>query len=740
MQPEQQLDPDEQEHLRREAETAREDFIRELDESVRHDGGELTEQERARALEMTEHEGIHDLDVIKERLFLESGDTAIDSGATNGAEPAAIPGWDDAYHGGTQTEGGVVPAVPGPEGAAGGGIGGTGGEGAREEAEYFQRRKSPTDLIAEREAEGQLGLLGTERISQGELAQRKANEPLRPSVEQKPADEGLFGTEKDQRELFQKAQGKVRIREGLKPVITLFEQRDASTAIHELGHVWLEEMMQHSELEQAPDILKTDAKTIKDWLGVETANDIKTSHHEKFARGFEQYMREGVAPSPGLANVFAKFRDWMLRIYQTLKGLGPEIPPQIRDVFDRMLALEPQRTVIAPERMVPPTLADIHEADAKTIEPQEAEAAGDRVLSEANRFLSDLPAEITNAHAATTAKIAEAAAAEPAAETPGVAGQPSAVEPSGGGPGTTAPGGAGSAEPGAELRGGGGPVRESAEPSGAGERPGSAGEPDAALGDKPLAPRPKLQFGAKESPFTDKAGNIRLENLTNVEEVRQAIRDAADENEDFIGDRRGIVTDGQVMDLAADLGLEGAERLVKERVIGQAFNAEQVVALRKLLIQSATELSAAMKKAAAGTDEDVIAYAVAKDRHQMIQATVAQATAEAGRALRAFRNIAGETTAEAAQADMFVRQATGKTLFQLRQEAKLGSSLDTPQKISKFMQDASKRSFGRMLLGILDQWADLRTIHPYDLHDRQRNSGVAESRARRPPPRLVLAR
>ena len=140
MQPEQQLDPDEQEHLRREAETAREDFIRELDESVRHDGGELTEQERARALEMTEHEGIHDLDVIKERLFLESGDTAIDSGATNGAEPAAIPGWDDAYHGGTQTEGGVVPAVPGPEGAAGGGIGGIGGEGAREEAEYFQRR------------------------------------------------------------------------------------------------------------------------------------------------------------------------------------------------------------------------------------------------------------------------------------------------------------------------------------------------------------------------------------------------------------------------------------------------------------------------------------------------------------------------------------------------------------------------------------------------------------------------
>jgi hypothetical protein len=34
---------------------------------------------------------------------------------------------------------------------------------------------------------------GAERISDAEVAKRRAGEPLRPRVGQKPADEGLFG-------------------------------------------------------------------------------------------------------------------------------------------------------------------------------------------------------------------------------------------------------------------------------------------------------------------------------------------------------------------------------------------------------------------------------------------------------------------------------------------------------------------------------------------------------------------
>jgi hypothetical protein len=73
--------------------------------------------------------------------------------------------------------------------------------------------------------------------------------------------------------------------------------------------------------------------------------------------------------------LFAKFKQWLLNIYQTIKGLGQPINEDIRGVFDRMLVAEPQRTVIAPERPGGPSLADIHEADANLTEPHEAAAA-----------------------------------------------------------------------------------------------------------------------------------------------------------------------------------------------------------------------------------------------------------------------------------------------------------------------------------------------------------------------------
>jgi hypothetical protein len=478
----------------------------------------------------------------------------------------------------------------------------------------------------------------------------------------------------------------------VRPIMRIAAKGDPSTFIHESGHQYLGELMRDAEHEAAPDDLKADAKTVLDWLKVDDASAIKTKQHEKFARGFEQYLREGVAPSPELATVFGKFRDWLLRIYQTLRGLGSEITPEIRGVFDRLLASEPQRTVIAPERIASPTLADVHETDAATTEPHEAEPAMDRVLKEAEQFTSNLPAGITNEHANSTT-----AAAELAAENglrPADEGQ---VDPHGGGPQPVNGGGPDGKATGAELRGGGNAGGEGAGQPAGGERSGEPSPTDAGLGDKPLAPRPRQQFGAAESPFLDKAGNIRVENLTTREDVAQALRDAANENNDFIGDRRGVVTDGQIEGLAEDIGMAGAEDLVKQRILGQAFNAEQVVALRKLLVQSATDVSAAMKKAATGTDEDVIAYAMAKDRHQMIQATVSQATAEAGRALRAFRNIAGMTQ-EAQQADMFIREATGKTLFQLRREARLGAELKTPQQVSQFMLDSQNKNFGRMVM------------------------------------------
>lgn len=197
---------------------------------------------------------------------------------------------------------------------------------------------------------------------------------------------------------------------------------------------------------------------------------------------------------------------------------------------------------------------------------------------------------------------------------------------------------------------------------------------------------PSSVIPRSESKLIDKAGNIRIENLNTPEDVSEVIRQTARENDDFMQARRGVISDGQVLDLADALGMDAS--VLKKRKLGQAFNAEQVVAARKLLIQSASEVRNAMTLAADGEDTDVMAYAEAKARHIMIQEQVSGITAEAGRALRAFRELEGSEEAKAT--GDFLKQATGQDLFQLKEEAKLGSTLDTPQKVSKYINDTKE--------------------------------------------------
>jgi predicted GNAT family acetyltransferase len=533
---------------------------------------------------------------------------------------------------------------------------------------------------------------GVKPVSQRDLVQAAANKPMKPKAAQKPIG-GLFGDSMDQKELFQTARGKIRLTENERPLITLMKDANPSTFMHESGHDFLEQMKRDAAHPDAPDLVKSDFETAKQWMGVGEDGDLKTKHHEKFARGFEQYLREGVAPSQGLARVFTQFRNWLLTIYQSIKGLGTEISPEIRGVFDRMLEMEPKRTVIAPEErpMGGPALHEIHEGDATHAEPHEAEALADRAAVERERYIQEPPPEIAHEIAATVQKV-EAEQAARAGTEPGA----EAGEGAGGQPEVDAGGGGSEPEPaGGGVGAGGGKVGEG---RGGAETEGAA-QPDrrSKLDDTPgtaLAPGPADLFGASQSPFTDRAGNIRLDNLNTTKDVEQAIRDSAAENENFIGDRRGVITDGQVLDLADALGMDAGR--LSQRKLGQAFNAEQIIAARKLLIESATQVSAAMKKAAIGTDEDVLAYAMAKDRHQMIQANVAGITAEAGRALRAFRKLPGQEAVAAVE--QMLKEATGKTLFQLKAEAVMGAALDSPMKVSKFVQDAQNHSFGRMIM------------------------------------------
>lgn len=123
-----------------------------------------------------------------------------------------------------------------------------------------------------------------------------------------------------------------------KATVELFAARDASTFMHEAGHLWLDELVRDAAHTTAPSGLKDDMATVLKWLEVDKAEDIGVAQHEKWAQGFEQYLSEGRAPSKALAAVFERFKDWLKTVYQNMRQLGAPVNDEIRGVMDRMLA------------------------------------------------------------------------------------------------------------------------------------------------------------------------------------------------------------------------------------------------------------------------------------------------------------------------------------------------------------------------------------------------------------------
>jgi hypothetical protein len=126
---------------------------------------------------------------------------------------------------------------------------------------------------------------------------------------------------------------------GQKPIITLFEGKNKSTVLHELGHVFLQINRDIAAVPNVSEQIKKDWTILENWLGIKDGN-ITTEAHEKFARGFESYLREGKAPSIALRDAFRRFKAWLIRIYKDVSELNVKLTNEVRGVFDRMLATD----------------------------------------------------------------------------------------------------------------------------------------------------------------------------------------------------------------------------------------------------------------------------------------------------------------------------------------------------------------------------------------------------------------
>jgi hypothetical protein len=120
--------------------------------------------------------------------------------------------------------------------------------------------------------------------------------------------------------------------------INLFKNADLSTFLHETGHFYLEVLR---DLAGSNESIKKDYDILRSWVGAMSETDVLTrEQHEMIARGFEKYLMEGNAPSIALRAAFTRFRAWLTTIYRSLVNLKVELTPEVRGVFDRLVATE----------------------------------------------------------------------------------------------------------------------------------------------------------------------------------------------------------------------------------------------------------------------------------------------------------------------------------------------------------------------------------------------------------------
>lgn len=139
--------------------------------------------------------------------------------------------------------------------------------------------------------------------------------------------------------------------------ITLGEKTDASTFLHELAHHYLHTLGQAAAQPEATAQVRGDMQTLLDWFGVKDLAawdalgfDGQEKYHERLAYSFESWLFDGKAPSIELDGVFRRIVAWMRRAYETIKTeinaiyreqFGEDLPaltPEVRGVFERMLA------------------------------------------------------------------------------------------------------------------------------------------------------------------------------------------------------------------------------------------------------------------------------------------------------------------------------------------------------------------------------------------------------------------
>lgn len=189
-----------------------------------------------------------------------------------------------------------------------------------------------------------------------------------------------YSVDSDQRGLWQ-LKGQTAFKTTGEKVISLFKAADQSTFMHEMAHIYLHDMLALAELPNAPKQLLDDVATINQWAawndtqvtkeykGTAMESEFKKLNEqmkiavaqgsveiegktmtleqmqrlwmqERFARGFENYLKSGDAPTEATRSIFRRFKQWLTKIYRAFSQIGGAPSKEVKAVMDRMIASE----------------------------------------------------------------------------------------------------------------------------------------------------------------------------------------------------------------------------------------------------------------------------------------------------------------------------------------------------------------------------------------------------------------
>lgn len=189
-----------------------------------------------------------------------------------------------------------------------------------------------------------------------------------------------YSMDSDQRGLWQ-LKGQTAFKITGEKVISLFKAADQSTFMHEMAHIYLHDMLALAELPNAPKQLLDDVATINQWAawndtqfvkeykGTAMESEFKKLNEqmktavaqgsveiegramtleqmqrlwmqERFARGFENYLKSGEAPTEATRSIFRRFKQWLTKIYRAFSQIGGAPSKEVKAVMDRMIASE----------------------------------------------------------------------------------------------------------------------------------------------------------------------------------------------------------------------------------------------------------------------------------------------------------------------------------------------------------------------------------------------------------------